>query len=290
MARKVGIFALLVVGLVFFFWPGYPPYQYLQKLLSKTPLQQLDSSKNALKEHKTPDLVSLEIDPAVDSEDAEKLHEGIRVMDFYLNQWFGRGINKKVLMTVDASSKNSLVVEQNGQMVALLHTNEPLWQQFRQFIVQYRMDMRSRFAAHEYVHYYQRDAGCGRIYLPQENTLKWLMEGEAEWLSYTALNKAGQLPFYTGLEQILKIQYQQNQGGLKPLSAYEKVATADVVSSYSYFALALELLMKNRDIKTLDNFCTNIGQKESVPAAFEKAFGISLENFYVEFEKYLAIL
>ena len=290
MARKVGIFALLVVGLVFFFWPGYPPYQYLQKLLSKTPLQQLDSSKNALKEHKTPDLVSLEIDPAVDSEDAEKLHEGIRVMDFYLNQWFGRGINKKVLMTVDASSKNSLVVEQNGQMVALLHTNEPLWQQFRQFIVQYRMDMRSRFAAHEYVHYYQRDAGCGRIYLPQENTLKWLMEGEAEWLSYTALNKAGQLPFYTGLEQILKIQYQQNQGGLKPLSAYEKVATADVVSSYSYFALALELLMKNRDIKTLDNFCTNIGQKESVPAAFEKAFGISLENFYVEFEKYLATL
>jgi hypothetical protein len=211
-------------------------------------------------------------------------------MDFYLNQWFGRGINKKVLMTVDASSKNSLVVEQNGQMVALLHTNEPLWQQFRQFIVQYRMDMRSRFAAHEYVHYYQRDAGCGRIYLPQENTLKWLMEGEAEWLSYTALNKAGQLPFYTGLEQILKIQYQQNQGGLKPLSAYEKVATADVVSSYSYFALALELLMKNRDIKTLDNFCTNIGQKESVPAAFEKAFGISLKNFYVEFEKYLGQL
>ena len=290
MARKVGIFALLVVGLVFFFWPGYPPYQYLQKLLSKTPLQQLDSSKNALKEHKTPDLVSLEIDPAVDSEDAEKLHEGIRVMDFYLNQWFGRGINKKVLMTVDASSKNSLVVEQNGQMVALLHTNEPLWQQFRQFIVQYRMDMRSRFAAHEYVHYYQRDAGCGRIYLPQENTLKWLMEGEAEWLSYTALNKAGQLPFYTDLEQILKIQYQQNQGGLKPLSAYEKVATADVVSSYSYFALALELLMKNRDIKTLDNFCTYVGQKESVPAAFEKAFGISLDNFYVEFEKYLATL
>ena len=290
MARKVGIFALLFVGLVFFFWPGYPPYQYLQKLLSKTPLQQLDSSKNALKEHKTPDLVSLEIDPAVDSEDAEKLHEGIRVMDFYLNQWFGRGINKKVLMTVDASTKNSLVVEQNGQMVALLHTNEPLWQQFRQFIVQYRMDMRSRFAAHEYVHYYQRDAGCGRIHLPQENTLKWLMEGEAEWLSYTALNKAGQLPFYTDLEQILKIQYQQNQGGLKPLSAYEKVATADVVSSYSYFALALELLMKNRDIKTLDNFCTNIGQKESVPAAFEKAFGISLDNFYVEFEKYLATL
>src|SRR3990172_9083187 len=154
-----------------------------------------------------------------------------------------------------------VVMEKNGKMVALLHTNEPLWQQFRQFIVQYRMDMRSRFAAHEYVHYYQRDAGCGRIHLPQENTLKWLMEGEAEWLSYTALNKAGQLPFYTDLEQILKIQYQQNQGGLKPLSAYEKVATADVVSSYSYFALALELLMKNRTSKRLIIFALMSGRK-----------------------------
>lgn len=284
--KKILILSVLIIGLVFFFWPGYPPNQFLQKFISQTPLQQLAPSKNALKAHKTPDLVSLEIDPTVDSEDADKLHEGIRVMDFYLNEWFGHSIDKKVLMTVDASTKNSLIVEENGQMVALLHTNEPLWQQFRQFIVQYRMDMRSRFAAHEYVHYYQRDAGCGRIYLPQENTLKWLMEGEAEWLSYTALNKAGQLPFYTGLEQILQIQYQQNQGNLKPLSAYEKEATADVVSSYSYFALALELLMKNRDIKTLDDFCTNVKKGQGVSAAFQNAFGISLEKFYSDFEAY----
>lgn len=285
MLIKVGVSVLLAIGVVFFFWPGYPPNQYLQKLILRTGSQQLNPSKNALKTHKTPDLVILEIDPSVDSEDADKLHEGIRVMDFYLNEWFGHSIDKKVLMTVDASSKNSILEERDGEMVAVLHTNEPIWQQFRQFIVQYGMDMRSRFAAHEYVHYYQRDAGCGRIHLPQEVTLKWLMEGEAEWLSYTALNKAGQLPFYLSLEQMLATQYQQNQGNLKPLRAYEKDAQTSV-STYSYFALALELLMKNRDIKTLDDFCASIGKGQEVSVAFQNAFGIPLAKFYSDFETY----
>lgn len=285
MLIKVGIFVLLAIGVVFFFWPGYPPNQFLQKFILRTPLQQLAPSRNALKTHKTPDLVILEIDPTVDREDVDKLREGVRVMDFYLNEWFGHSIDKKVLMTVDAGSSNSILKERDGEMVAVLHTNEPIWQQFRQFIVQYGMDMRSRFAAHEYVHYYQRDAGCGRIYLPQEVTLKWLMEGEAEWLSYTALNKAGQLPFYQGLEQMLAIQYQQDQGNLKPLRAYEKDAQTSV-STYSYFALALQLLMKNRDIKTLDDFCANVKKGQEVSAAFQNAFAIPLEKFYSDFEAY----
>ena len=283
--KKILILLVIIIALVFFFWPGYPPNQFLQKLISKTPLEQINPSKNALKTHKTPDLVILEIDPSVDPEDAAKMREGIRVMDYYLNKWFGHSVNKKVLMTVDASTENSIIKEQNGEMVAVLHTNEPIWQQFRQFIVQYRMDMRSRFSAHEYVHYWQRDAGCGRIYLPSEVTLKWLMEGEAEWLSYKAMNEAGQLPFYLGLEQMLAMQYQQNQGNLKPLRAYEKDVQT-LVSTYSYFALALELLMKNRDIKTIDGFCANIGKGQEALVAFENAFCIPLEKFYAEFEQY----
>ena len=47
-------------------------------------------------------------------------------------------------------------------------------------------------------------------------------------------------------------------------------------------------LMKDRDIKTLDDFCANLaGEKGmSMPKAFETAFGISLEKFYEDFESY----
>lgn len=285
-AKKIAIPVVLLIVLVFIFWPGYPPHQFLQKLLGQSPTLPLPTlSKQNLKNHQTPAHVTLEIDPTVDAEDAAKIREGVRVMDFYLHEWFKRGTTKKVLMTVDASTKTSLLVNKNGDMVALLHTNEPLWQQFRQYIVQYRMDMRSRFAAHEYIHYYQQDAGCGRVSVPGEVPLKWLMEAEAEWLSYKALNEAGQLPFYLSLEKMLALFYQQNQASLKPLKAYAK-DTPTSPATYSYFALALELLMKNRPIKALDDFCTYIGQKVPETAAFEKAFGTSLEQFYTDFNVY----
>lgn len=288
--KKILILSVLTVGVVFFFWPGYPPYQFLQKILSRTAISKFtETGQEKLKTHQTPANVSLEIDPTVAPDDAAKLAEGIRVMDYYLYQWFGRGTKQPVLMTVDASTENSLLVGRNGVMVALLHTNEPLWQQFRQYVEQYGMDMRSRFAAHEYVHYYQQDAGCGRVFVPEEVPIKWLMEAEAEWLSYRALNQAGQLSLYLGLEKMLAAFYQQNKADLKPLKTYEK-ATPTSPATYSYYALALELLMKNNDVKAIDNFCTYIGQKDLPAVAFEKAFGVGLDQFYINFESYIKTL
>lgn len=283
---KIGIAVLLFVGLVFFFWPGYPPNQFLQSLISgKSPQQGQTSqtqNKTKLNSHKTPQLVNIEFQAEVDKEDEEKIREGIRIMDFYLNSWFGHSIDKKVLMTVDASSKNSILEERDGEMVAVLHTNEPIWQTLRQFIIQYNMDMRSRFAAHEYVHFYQKDNGCGRIYKPEQVRLRWLMEGEAEWLSYKAMMDSGNLSSFLGLEEMLSMTVQG--GSLKSLKTYKEAAAG--VQLYSYFALAVEQLMKNREIKTMDNFCANVGKGQEASVAFENAFGVPLEKFYSDFETY----
>lgn len=280
------IVVLLFVGLVFFFWPGYPPNQFIQSLISgKSPQQGQTSqtqSKTKLNSHKTPQLVNIEFQSGVAKEDEEKIIEGIRIMDFYLNSWFGHSIDKKVLMTVDASSKNSILEERDGEMVAVLHINEPIWQTLRQFITQYNMDMRSRFAAHEYVHFYQKDFGCGRIYKPEQVRLRWLMEGEAEWLSYKAMMDSGNLSSFLGLEEVLRVTVQG--GNLQPLKTY-KEAEAEV-QLYSYFALAVEQLMKDRDIKTLDDFCANVGKGQEASVAFENAFGIPLEKFYSDFANY----
>ena len=60
------------------------------------------------------------------------------------------------------------------------------------------------------------------------------------------------------------------------------------ILQYSFFNMAVDYLMKNRDIKTLDDFCANLasGKGMSMPEAFEDAFGIPLEKFYGDFESY----
>ena len=39
-------------------------------------------------------------------------------------------------------------------------------------------------------------------------------------------------------------------------------------------------------ILSLRTFCEDVGQGASVPEAFEAAFGVSLEDFYADFEQY----
>lgn len=77
----------------------------------------------------------------------------------------------------------------------------------------------------------------------------------------------------------------QEGGNLQPLKTYEKQAEVGA-KLYSYFALAVNLLMKNRQIKTLDDFCANVGKGQEATVAFENAFGIPLEKFYSDFANY----
>ncbi len=50
--------------------------------------------------------------------------------------------------------------------------------------------------------------------------------------------------------------------------------------------MAIDYLVKDKDIKTLDNFCANIGKEQDLSTAFQNAFGITLDKFYEDFESY----
>ncbi len=285
--KKIVVLTLLIVGLAFFFWPGHPPNQFLMGLISKSPQQGKTSetiSKNGLDSHQIPSFLNFEF-AGVTKEDENKIREGIRIMDFYLNNWFGHSITNKASYKVDSSNQNgdSFADGPNGEIIVFIHTQDKTWQMIRQFTSQYNMDLRGRLAAHEYIHLYQADNGCGKIYNPNQPRLKWLMEGEAEWLSWKAMMDSGNIPSFLGLEQMLSIPLQG--GNLLPLKTYEKTADIDV-QLYSYFALATNFLMKDRDIKTLDNFCANVGKGQEPSVAFENAFGVPLAKFYSNFETY----
>ena len=283
MVLKIGITLVLVVGLVFFFWPGHPPNQFIMSLISKTP--QSSTQKEAkLENHQLPALLTVEFKNGVDKSDEEEMKKGFKIMDFTLNKLFGHSISRKSAIRVKASGADSKFLDENDTITFVYQTLSQDWLIPKKIGEQYRMDMRSRAAAHEYVHLYQINEGCANLGREGEKA-KWLLEGSAEWLSYQAMEESSNLPFSFDARKMIMMQFQMGGGNVKLLNSYEEETTTDV-PLYGYFALAVDYLVENSSVKALDNYCANIGKGEDLPTAFQKAFGISLKNFYSDFEDY----
>ena len=218
-----------------------------------------------------PKLLDIEFKSGVDKGDEEKMREGFKIMDFYLNEWLGHSITKKSAFRIEATSENSKLVEENGTFVFLFRTLSTDWQVPKQ-----HGEQGSRVAAHEYVHLYQLNNGCAHVGRVGEKP-KWFIEGQADWFSYKAVKGSWNLPFW------FKFAIQQ-MGGLKPIQTYDEAQNVENI--YPYFASAVDFLMKNKDIKTLDSFCVNLGRGQEVSAAFQNAFGTPLEQFYSDFKAY----
>ena len=289
--KILGIIVVLTIALVFFFWPGYPPNQFLQKLISgnsqQSQIQQ--PSKSKLASHEIPKLLNIEIQSEVSKDDEKAIREGIRITDFYLNEWFGKSINKEAGLRVNAIASPSMgedaKVEMAGdKMLISISTNSTIWRQMLDINKQYGGEWRDSVSAHEYVHVYQFQNGCGNVASQKKLAPKWFMEGEAVLLSFKSLMDSDNLPSFFGLDQMFSVQVKQT-GNLKPLSSYTEEADVNI-GQYMYFALAVSQLIKNKDLKSLDNFCSNLSQGQARPVAFQNAFGISLDKFYSDFESY----
>ena len=289
--KKILILLVLIIGLVFFFWPGYPPNQYLQKLISGNFPQIVDLNlpgKPKQTFNVLPSLITAEFASDVAKEDKKFVITGIGATDFYLKKWFGKSINQPAGLRVSISKSTNLenaaqVVVEDGKMVILIETGSTLWKEMTQ-INKYGGENRNRISAHEYVHVYQFQNGCGRPDIQIPIAPKWFLEGEAEWLSHKVMHEAGLIPSY-GFPQYSVIPLAKQQAGL--LKSFEKKEGLEV-SLYSFYTMAVDFLMKNRPIKTLDDFCANLagGKGISMPEAFKAAFGIPLDKFYEDFESY----
>ena len=236
-----------------------------------------------------PSLVQPEFADDVTAEDKNFVIQGISATDFYLKRWFGKSINQPAGLRVDAiESTGAQVVVENGKMVILIGTKSGAWKSMIESN-KYGGEWRNRISAHEYVHVYQFHSGCGRLDVENLIAPRWFSEGEAEWLSYKAMQEAGLTPSF-GITEMLVSIAKQETGSLSSFEGkdFGNKGGAVSVSQYSFFAMAIDYLMKDRPIKALDGFCANLadGKGMSMPKAFEAAFGITLEKFYEDFESY----
>lgn len=232
-----------------------------------------------------PSFLEAEFANDVTAEDTSFVIRGISEMDFYLQKWFGKSIDQPTGLSVNAIESNSPMtgastMMKNGKLVISIGTRNVSWKEDIQNNKGKGGEWRPHISAHEYVHAYQFDNGCGSMFPPISP--RWFKEGEAEWLSYKAMKEAGLLPLFS-IQQMILPNAKQVSGSLKSLEM-------DWMnfSAYPLFTVAIDYLMKDRPIKTLDDFCMNLanGKGMGIPKAFETAFGISLEKFYEEFESY----
>lgn len=234
-----------------------------------------------------PSLVKAEFANEVTEDDKSFVITGISAMDFYLNKWFGKSINQPAGLRINAGETNSVggdsqVVLEDGKAVILIATGSSAWKKMIEDN-KYGGEFRDWLSAHEYVHIYQLHNGC----VPPDtdwNYPKWFLEGEAEWLTYKVMQEANLISSWSNTQQVFLPRAKQQTGLLK---SFEKQKEVDH-SVYPLFAMAIDYLMKNKPIKTLDDFCANLagGKGMSMSEAFEAAFGISLDKFYEDFEAY----
>jgi len=236
-----------------------------------------------------PPLVDEEFSSDVSDGDEAFVVEGISAMDFYLNDWFGKSTDEPSGLRVDAIPSNdpsigAQVVVENGKIVILIGTRSFAWN--RQIQTNSEMgngvEWRPKIPAHEYAHVYQFQNGCGYTGAEITAAPKWFYEGEAEWLSIKVMREVGWLPSQFSTYDIEIMPARQISGELKSLETSEQIS----VDKYPLFTLAIDYLMKDRDVKTLDDFCANLGNGMDRSKAFETAFGISLDEFYKNFESY----
>ena len=151
-------------------------------------------------------------------------------------------------------------------------------------------------AIHEYAHNWQQHLGCiSKFYQPLGN---WLSEGMAEYITYEAMIESGIIDRSKFIEANLSSATRSGQFS-RPLRDFAEGAIADIgIHPGTIGLIALHRLVPSAPggIMSLRTICEEVaaiatdpslgGTGMFYPEAFETAFGVSLEDFYADFEEY----
>jgi hypothetical protein len=143
-------------------------------------------------------------------------------------------------------------------------------------------------AGHEYVHVLQSELGC--LPPPRLQEFRWIFEGMATEVAWRALTEAGRArPARVERTIIRDGAFDPN---LEPLSAYESDTGRD--AEYALWHLAVLRLLRtavtdgaapaSRPELALRHFCVRVGRGDPWRQAFARSFGLSVIEFYADFE------
>ena len=134
--------------------------------------------------------------------------------------------------------------------------------------------------AHELFHTYQ----FLLLYGAPFRDPSWSVEGVADFFAFKAMDAGGVLPFEVARSTILVPEAKEVNRSLKEMATsgeYEGVP-------YAYFILAVELLVSKVGEESLVRLYLLMQQGATWQAAFQEAFGMTVDEFYELFEEHRA--
>ncbi len=219
-----------------------------------------------------PASIQYTFDDDVDPREQALIQLGVRAGEDYANDHFGGAASRTVFVHV--ANDNSCI---NGATAIgyeiCVNAVSDSW-------VALSPDyLKLKVLAHEYFHVWQHDLFCYRE--PQ-----WLYEGMAEWFGYQAIVSAGLVdPVAASVERQVLLQEEPIH---TPLSEQEGAAVAPQPADYALWSFAAQRLMSGHTDADVRTFCAGKGEGLTWQESFEEAFGMSVEDWYAEFEEWRA--
>lgn len=132
-------------------------------------------------------------------------------------------------------------------------------------------------AAHEYVHFWQKDIGSPR----DGQGPVWLLEGAAEQLAYEALVAAGSV----GYDEVRTYSQRRLPPSTMSLQSMERRSPDPEAFSYPLAFFASELATTANGPASLRTYWRTLSRGMTWEVAFADAFGVAPADFYVRFEE-----
>ena len=217
-------------------------------------------------------------DPGVSELDKYDVIEGIRLGQLMVATYFGipnlANLRITVLGAADPQSDTTLAITFGSEIE--VYTGSEVWQSLSQI-------ERVETLVHELFHVYQNQMIASAI----EPELLWFAEGTADAVGFQAIFALG----VTDQDEVYNLMsYMLTMYPLvTPLSQLEGFDSMSA-EAYPVAYMAVQYLLGSRglSVSAIGDLYDGLAAGQTFAAAFETAFGVSLPEFYVEFEAWRA--
>lgn len=226
--------------------------------------------------------VTYQFDPAVGISDRAIVAEGINRANCFLETIVGGNAMFPFTAKVSADTGDGACCSAGGTDLNI-HTQHPAWTNGYHNVYPWSLNANDqKILIHEYTHLWQSNLGCLRYY----NSSTWVYEGMAEYIAYQTMVHDGLMTSANvNTFQTSVVKY----NALPPLSEME-TAVPPSNGGYSVAYLAIGQLVARAGFPALRDFCSRVGAGQDWHQVFLATFGISLAEFYSQFEQYRAQL
>ena len=224
-----------------------------------------------------PDNVTFKFDLSTTQEDQNAIRLGIELAYRMYTEVLGK-YPKPMTFTTLTSGCNGAVASIIGQDLICLNILHPGWKS-RSY------DQKIKTGPHEYFHNLQHTIGCD-VGWDSGLDAVWLGEGSADFYAYWVLSESGFGSLHKTLEDFKKPLRVIDVASLSELESHTPNQWQSLYWNQS--VLAVDYLVSKTDLHSYIGFCELRSSGIPWKVAFHQAFGLTVPEFYEQFELYRA--